>query len=132
MDIFTYCNNQTNFIVVLVGLKKGGNSTSNGLSLIDDDMIEKFQQEHEKIISYSFIDLAKSENLKEPFEVLLKYFSIELTNGRRSIANINYNNYSTISRGTPSSQQIREIDEDDASSTLFKKRKTQKRCCNIL
>lgn len=55
-------------------------------------MVDKFQIEHEKIIGYCVIDIANKTNIKEPFEILLKYYLTDIAaSGRRSVvANMNY------------------------------------------
>ena len=90
-------------------------------------MIEKFQAEFDKIITYCFIDLSKNKNLKEPFEILLNYLSNELNNSRRSIVSMNYNNYSTISR-TPINPPILDNIEESSDDTNKFQNKQKKKC----
>lgn len=41
---------------------------------VNQEQIDKFQQEHAFVIDYCEVDLANGKSLKEPFEILLENF----------------------------------------------------------
>lgn len=68
-----------NFRIVLVGLNNSNSQLMNSSMLlsqleVNQEQIDKFQQEHAFVIDYCEVDLANGKSLKEPFEILLENF----------------------------------------------------------
>lgn len=126
-DIVNYSNNQDNnlaIVVVCLKTRPTKNNSSNRAkisdlrSTISLDIIEKFQKEKEFIVGYCEVDLAEPTNLKEPFEILLKYMRDSKYVLDTTQFYLNQDTYHKIELEV---EKIEKLETDD-----------EKKCCNIV
>lgn len=129
-DIQSYCNTEdSNFAVVLIGMRNKLNAFNVNRNWVDGEMILKFKEENSLIIGFSEVDLNDNKNLMEPLEILFNHFIKQSKLRRSSQAILN----DRAPGKYPITKNVNGSKIQDISTQKRQNKKINKNeCCNLI